>query len=291
MDFDGLKAFLAVAKAGSFSQAAERLYLTQPAVSKRIAALEGELGVRLFDRIGRRIDLTEAGRALLPKAAQLLDQAADLRRTVDNLSSEVSGVLSMATSHHIGLHRLPPVLGEFIGRYPQVQLDLRFMDSEQACRRVEAGELELAVVTLPREPSVNLLVESIWRDSLQIAVGPSHPLARLDQVDLAELCRHPAVLPGANTYTRAILEREIERAGLALNVGMTTNYLETLKMLVTVGMGWSLLPAVMCDDKVRVVAMAGLVLSRDLGLVRHRQRTASRAGLALQDLLLAHRGQ
>ena len=96
MDLANLNAFLAIAETGSFSEAGERLHLTQPAVSKRIAGLEQQLGVRLFDRLGREIGLTEAGRALLPRAYQILNVLDDTRRALTNLSGEVSGRLVLA---------------------------------------------------------------------------------------------------------------------------------------------------------------------------------------------------
>ena len=110
MDFAALKAFIAVAETGSFSAAAGRLFLTQPAVSKRIAALENELDARLFDRIGRTVALTEAGVALLPRAQKLLLELEDSIRTISSLSAETRGRLRFATSHHIGLYCLPSTL-------------------------------------------------------------------------------------------------------------------------------------------------------------------------------------
>lgn len=107
MDLANLNAFIAIAETGSFSGAGERLHLTQPAISKRIAGLEQQLKVRLFDRLGREVGLTEAGRALLPRAYQILNVLDDTRRALTNLTGEVSGRLTLATSHHIGLHRLP----------------------------------------------------------------------------------------------------------------------------------------------------------------------------------------
>ncbi|HBK49428.1 MAG TPA: LysR family transcriptional regulator, partial [Pseudomonas sp.] len=132
MDLANLSAFIAIAETGSFSGAAERLFLTQPAISKRIAGLEQQLDVRLFDRLGREVTLTEAGRALLPRAYQILNVLDDTRRALTNLTGAVSGRLTLATSHHIGLHRLPPLLRVFTRQYPAVALDIQFMDSEQA---------------------------------------------------------------------------------------------------------------------------------------------------------------
>ena len=144
MDLASLNAFIAIAETGSFSLAGERLHLTQPAISKRIAGLEQQLKVRLFDRLGREINLTEAGRALLPRAYQILGVLDDTRRALSNLSGEISGRLTLATSHHIGLHRLPPLLRAFTRAHPQVALDIQFLDSEVAYEEVLHGRAELA---------------------------------------------------------------------------------------------------------------------------------------------------
>ena len=281
MDIAALKAFTAVAAAGSFSTAAEHLYLTQPAISKRIATLENELDARLFDRIGRTVTLTEAGRALLPRAQNILVELEDSVRAISNLSGEVHGTLRFATSHHIGLHRLPPALKSFTQAHPQVRLDIRFMDSEEACSAVEHGELELGIVTLPPQPPPNLATRMIWQDPLGIVVSTHHPLADKSRVRLGELAQHPAILPAANTYTRQIAEQAFEKLGLKLDVALSTNYLETIKMLTSVGIGWSLLPVTMLDARTRKLAVRELSLQRSLGIVYHRERTLSNAAREL----------
>jgi DNA-binding transcriptional LysR family regulator len=281
MDIAALQTFVEVARHASFSEAAENLYLTQPAVSKRVAQLESELGTRLFDRIGRRVSLTAAGAALLPRARHLISEARELKRLVDDLAGEVRGRLVMGTSHHVGLHRLPPALKRFTAAYPEVELDIRFMDSEQACRAVETGDLELAIVTLPPDRPPQLELAEIWHDPLAFMVGPEHALAGRPRVSLAELSAHPAVLPGTTTYTRDILERAIHEAGATLRVNMATNYLETLHMLVATGLGWSLLPATLLDAQVVTIEVEGIRLARRLGAVTHRQRRLSNAGRAM----------
>lgn len=285
MDIGELQAFLAVVDTGSFSQAAERLFLTQPAISKRIASLEAELGAALFDRIGRRISLTEAGRALLPRARHILNEIEDSRRAVSTLSGKVEGRLSFATSHHIGLRRLPCMLRRYHQRYPQVTLDIRFMDSEQACQAVLRGELELAIVTLPTRTAENLAIQAIWQDRLAVLVAADHPLATAPPVTLPELTRWPAIMPAQGTYTREIIENAFSQQGLQVHVSMSTNYLETIKMLVGVGLGWSVLPLTLLDEQLHILELPDLELYRDLGLVRHAHRSLSSAARALQELL------
>lgn len=285
MDLEDLQAFIQVAQEGSFSRAAEHLHLTQPAVSKRVASLESELDSRLFDRIGHRIQLTESGRLLLPRAREILRQVEDTRRQVHNLSDAVGGVLTIGTSHHIGLHRLPPGLRHFTAAYPQVDLDIRFMDSEAACRAVEQGELELAIVTLPLQPSPALQAHALWRDRLRVVVNRDHELASHRHIDIKRLATYDAILPAEGTYTRAILEQALAPHGLHLNVSLSTNYLETIKMLVSVGLGWSMLPHTMIDEELHCLSLRGIKLERFLGVVTHRERTLSNAGRSLIETL------
>jgi DNA-binding transcriptional LysR family regulator len=284
MDWASLTAFVAVADQGGFSAAAEQLHLTQPAISKRIALLEDSLQVRLFDRLGRQVLLTEAGRLLLPRARQMLAEGQAARRALQDLGQDIGGRLSLATSHHIGLHRLPALLRRFSALHPRAALDIRFVDSEQAYAQVLHGDVELAVTTLgPTEAP--LQATTVWDDPLCFAVAPDHPLARLPKVTLADLAAHPAVLPDPGTFTHRIVAEMFARRGLSLRLRMTTNYLETIKMMVSVGLAWSALPRTMVDTQVQVLPVGGVQLSRQLGYVVHGGRTLSRAAQAFIELL------
>lgn len=285
MDTQNLRAFLEVAQSNSFSEAGEKLHLTQPAVSKRIAQLEAQLDTSLFDRIGRTVGLTEAGRALLPhaRAVQVELQAAE--RSVRDLTGEVSGNLRMATSHHIGLHRLPTALSHFSNAYPAVHIDIDFMDSEQAYELTLRGEIELAVVTLSPAPVEQVRVLPIWPDPLDFMVHTEHALAQQKHIDLATLSEHPAILPGLNTYTGQIIKSLFDERQLTLNVSIGTNYLETIRMMASIGLGWTVLPRSMLDDSLRVLPLKDARLERTLGVVHHEGRSLSRAAQAFIDAL------
>jgi len=280
MEVQQLQAFLLVAETGSFSIAAEKLHLTQPAVSKRVALLEEELGTALFDRIGRNIGLTEAGRALLPHARAIDAELRSAARSVRDLAGEVAGDLRLATSHHIGLHRLPPVLSGFSAAFPAVHIDIDFMDSEQAYDQIMQGRAELAVVTLAPTQEPSLIALPLWRDPLDFMVGRQHPLASKRTLELAQLAAHPAILPGLNTYTGQIVKRLFDREGVVLSVSMATNYLETIRMLASVGLGWTVLPRSMADPSLATLRVRGPAIERTLGIVYHRGRTLSRAARA-----------
>ncbi|MFW1676303.1 LysR family transcriptional regulator [Pontibacter sp. JAM-7] len=285
MDTNALQAFISVAQNASFSKAADQLYLTQSAISKRIALLEQQLGCRLFDRIGRTISLTEAGVTLLPRAQQVLIELDDARRALDNLAGGITGKLSLATSHHISLHRLPPLLKCFTQTYPDVELDLRFAESEVAYEGVLKGELELALITLSPNPDINIQSEVIWEDQLSYVVAPDHPLSSATSLELAQLTAYPAILPSSNTFTRQLVEALFAKHDLSLTVSMSTNYLDTIRMMVSIGLGWSLLPESLITADLTVLPVNATPVKRPLGAIVHRNRTLSNAASKLLEIL------
>jgi DNA-binding transcriptional LysR family regulator len=221
----------------------------------------------------------------LPRAYQILNVLDDTRRALTNLSGEVSGRLTLATSHHIGLHRLPALLRAFTRAHPQVALDIQFLDSEVAYEEVLHGRAELAVITLAPETREPVRAVAVWDDPLDFVAAPEHPLAKGDAVSLADVARHPAVFPGGNTFTHHIVQRLFEAQGLTPNIAMSTNYLETIKMMVSIGLAWSVLPRTMLDDQVTRLPLPGIQLSRQLGYIIHTERTLSNAARAFMALL------
>ena len=277
MNIQNLSAFIHVSETGSFSKAAERLYITQPAVSKRVSALEAELDAKLFDRIGKSVQLTEAGRALLPGCLRILAELEESKRILNNISGHIGGQLKIGTSHHIGLHRLPPVLIHYKQQYANVDLDIHFMDSEEACAAVLKGELEIAIATLPDKAPAKLATQLIWNDPLAVVVSRKHPLAAQKNVTLKQLVQHPAILPSQSTFTRALLEKMLGINTDKLKIAMETNYLETIKTMASIGLGWSVLPLTMCDKNLRPIDISNIRMQRQLGVAWHRERTLSNA--------------
>ena len=285
MDESQLKALVAINRHGSFTAAADSLHLTQPAVSKRVAALEMQLGTALFDRIGRNVRLTEAGHKLLPLAENMLLSFTNLRQCADNMNEQVSGSLSLGTSHHVGLHRLPPILHQYTDQYPDVELALHFVDSEDGVRGVESGELEMAIITLPEITPDSISATPVWDDPLALVAGRMHSLAKKDFIEVEELANHEAILPGINTYTRALLEEKLALSGCKLHVGLSTNFLETNKMMASIGLGWTILPETMLDETIKKISINGIDLRRKLGYVTHNNMTLSNAAKAMIGLL------
>jgi DNA-binding transcriptional LysR family regulator len=179
------------------------------------------------------------------------------------------------------------VLRQFSRDYPQVELDIHFIDSEEAWEGVLHGELEMGVVTLPPQPDERLQSDVIWRDPLVFMCAPEHPLAKVDNITLETLTGYSAILPSPVTFTRGIVERLFDEHNLKLNIAMSTNYLETIHMMVSIGLGWSVLPATMVDGSVVELAVDVPLPERELGVVIHPARTRSNAARAFLQALEA----
>ncbi len=287
MDPNSLKAFIAVVDQGSFSEAAETLHLTQPAVSKRLATLEHQLGVSLIDRGQRQLQITEAGSRLLPHARRILDEVHNARLSMRDDPGAVQGHLGLIASHHIGLHHLPTWLRRFNREHAAVTLGLQFMDSESAYDQMSKRLAELAFVTLDDRMDRRFEVHVRWQDPMAFVVGPGHPLADLANPTLADLAHFNALLPEAGTSTTRAVSRLFLEASLSLSPQMPTNYLETIKVMTSVGLGWSVLPHSMIDETLKVLPLTEAV-SRMLGAIGLRGRLltpAARAMLAIVDEL------
>lgn len=163
------------------------------------------------------------------------------------------------------------------------------MDSEDACHAVERGDLELAIVTLPHSKTEKLRTELIWNDPLAIMVSHDHLLNTKKPISVNVLSQHPAVIPGKGTYTREILERVLKDYELKPRVAMSTNYLETLKMLASIGLGWTLLPISMQDEDLVQVKLPEFNVNRSLGLVTHMDRTLSNPASSMKKICLQQR--
>jgi DNA-binding transcriptional LysR family regulator len=296
MDTQSLQAFISVAETESFSLAAQRLHLTQPAVSKRIANLEETLDVQLFDRLPRKAILSPAGEALLPKARHIITELMDIKTELASLSGDVSGTLRIGTSHHIGLHHLPHLLRQFHTAYPNVKLAMQFLGSEAACEALALGELDIAFATLPLNDHPKLDMQAVWRDPLKFVCAHTHPLAKNKRSSFKELSQHEAILPEANTVTFEIIENAFKNEGVSLQtalpsrhretISMMSSYMETIKMMTSVGLGWAVLPEHMAIDKDLIqLKVSSKIIYRELGVLQRKGKTLGTAGRAFLAIL------
>lgn len=293
MDTQLLIAFITAAENQSFSKTAEILGISQSAVSKRIALLEKFVDSLLFDRISRRIVLTETGKALLPRAKQIIQAIDDTQQFMLDRGGAVSGQLRIATSHHIGIHRLPKTLSRFKTNYPDVHLQLHFIDSEQAIEAILHGDYDLALITLSDDilEDKNECIQShtLWEDPMFFVSNHGHPLSQHKSLELDQLAGYPAILPDTSTQTTQLVKRLFNNAGQELNIAMNTNHLDAIKMMISVGLGWSVLPKTLITDQLHHLALHKRdntpALTRFLGCIYHRERTLSNAARAMVNLL------
>lgn len=275
LSVESLQAFVAVVDSGAFSAAAERLHLTQPAISKRIQSLESTLGRPLFERLGRRVRPTEVAERLLPEAREILARLRAIEQQIADLDTAVRGRIRLATSHHIALHRLPAPLTTLRGRYPELELSLAFMDSEAGIQAVLRGDADLALATLPEDLPAEAQAHVVWTDELV----PMIARRRADEPPADTLQRlrdWPAILPPADSTTRRRIEQALAAEGLRPAAAQESPYLEVIRMMIAAGLGIGFLPRDMATDELAILDWPAPPITRQLGWVRHADRYRSR---------------
>ncbi len=285
LNLQDLALFSAVVQHGSFTGAARALNLTQPAVSKRIQSLEEQLGTPLIVRLPRKIELTEAGRVLHERCQHILREVENTTLAIRNLDAHVGGILRLATSHHIGIHYLPGLVREIRSRYPDIRLDLHFMTSEQSADALLSGEVDLALCTLPDQFDPPLAGHLVWEEKLVFVAGEHHPLHQNSRLTLRHLIEHANILPSEDTYTFRRVAECFTREGLSLTPGTPANFIETIRALVAVDLGWSVLPAFMVNGAIRRLPLPELFITRPLGIMLDTRRTRSTVAGAFLDVL------
>jgi len=287
MDTRQLAAFCAVVERKSFSQAAERLGVTQPAVSLQVRSLEKRLGRKLLDRSGRRVEPTEAGAALYRSAQRMLqleEQLVDELQAADG--GELGGTLHVGASTGPGSTVVPVLLCEFQRANPGVAVSLSISDTQSVVERVAEREIELGVVGAARRHR-GVVFEPFFRDEVVLAVPPQHGFANRT-VTLAELREEPLVVMQEGAGVRQVIEDELRKAGIRLRdlePRLELGLQESAKAAVVAGYGVTFISraAVSADLAVGTLATArveGLDPARDISLVRSAGRSPTRAAEA-----------
>ena len=281
MNFAQLKAFLAVARHGSFSKAAETLYLTQPAISKQVQALEELVGTRLFDRLGRSILLTQAGNILHNHAHVAFQTLEEARETIAQLRGLQRGHLRISAASTIGTYMLPQPLGELKARYPGIEISLAITNKARVVQQVLSHEVELGFVGPPVEPA-ELEREEYLLDELVLIMAPTHRLAHQESVAVAELVEEVFILREQGSGTREIMEEELARVRVSLKKAMELGSTEAIKQAVAANLGVSIVSKFaisleMQKGRLAVAKLPDLNLRRQLFIIYHRGRTLSPA--------------
>ena len=290
MDINNLLAFIEVADKRSFSKSAETLNLTQPAVSKRIASLESELSSRLFDRVGRKVHLTEAGKVLLPSALKINSEVNRIESEICNLGKEVRGKLSIGVAEHISVDRLALLLKGFREAYSEVEIDLQFTGSQETLDDVENGILDMGLCSIlgsGKEDRIHPRLRDIevWSDKLRIAVEKNHPLASNEYVSIPQLASFPAILPREYSAVRKSIDNAMVSRQVEAMVSLEATDFHTIRSMAAIGLGWACLPECEVDDSLVVLNVTELNINHSVALVRNPDRSMSRAAQAFVDTL------
>jgi DNA-binding transcriptional LysR family regulator len=286
MDTRQLQAFCAVVEKKSFSQAAEQLGVTQPAVSLQVRALEQRLGQSLLDRSGRRVEPTEAGRRLYKNAQRMLALEQQLLEEVSDDDDRLAGTLAIGASTGPGAHLVPLLLCEFQREHPDLHIALSIWDTQTVIEHVADRQLELGVVgALRRHRSLEF--EPLVRDEIVLAVPAGHHAAG-GTITVDELKEETLIVMQEGAGVRQVVEEELRRAGLRLRgvePKLELGLQESVKSAVAAGYGVTFISRTaiegeLASGRLAAAQVEGVEPARQIYIVRARGRSATRAAEA-----------
>ncbi|MBI3615190.1 MAG: LysR family transcriptional regulator [Candidatus Omnitrophica bacterium] len=237
MDLQQVRAFQAVVREGSFSKAAHRLFRTQPTVTMAVQALERDLGVKLFDRLGRRTRLTPAGQTFLESVGPLLEQWEGLGSYVREAVSEtVSGPVRIGAGESALLYLLPGPIRRFQKRYPEVSITARNQPAEETLAMLKSGELDFGFRALSNVPD-NLFYRPSRTFDRMVIAPKGHPVFGQGRITLKVLGQYPLIMPWKGSTTRQLVERAFEEARISYQIGLEAGGIEIIKRYAALGLG------------------------------------------------------
>ena len=289
MDLDQLHTFLEIVRLKSFSKAAQTCYRTQPAISAQVRQLEQEMNTTLFERLGTRIALTQAGKIFVDYAQQILELRRQAQDSINELERQPRGELVIAANEATCIYVLPHVFSGFKKEFPNVQL---LVDRSYGSHVVDAVTDNLAdfgIVQLPIQEK-RLQVVQIHTDEIKLLVPAGHPLGQLESATPRDLIGHLILLPKSGT-TRARLNAWLEPVEDEIQVSMELDSTEMLKRFSLAGMGVSFMAASHFEEeeksgRMHAVSLAPDPLVRRLGLVYRKDKALSKAALGFINVVM-----
>jgi len=283
-----LRLFTAVVDQGGFTKAAQALHLSQPAISKSLNELERQLHLKLLDRSGRSIRLTDAGRLLHARGRELFGVERIAERELRELRGLKRGALRVAASTTIATYMLPPVLGRFRTRHPAVRLRIASANTRTVLKMLLESRVDVALVEGPiSHPRVE--VRPWMQDELVVIAPPHHPAAARP-VEIHELPSFPFLVREPGSGTRVVGQRALARHGVRLTNTMRIGGTEAIKQAVASGLGLAIVSRAAAADqialgRIAVVSVVDLVINRTLTQIKLRDRLPSGTARELELLL------
>ncbi|RAO76708.1 LysR family transcriptional regulator [Dyella jiangningensis] len=269
-----LRAFLAVARLQHFRRAAESLHLSQPAVSRHVAELESELGLKLFDRNTREVVPTEAGRYLESAIGRVLDELEGVLAHVHSESERRRGKVHVASVPTLSAGLMPPCIAECARRFPELVIQLHDQAQTMVLDSVRGGEVDFGLAIEPPDTG-EFDSELILRDPFVLVCRPDHPLATLDRVPWRKLQGQPLILLDYSSGSRRLIDQVFARRGIEPTVVQQTGHTHTAFRMVEAGLGISVSPALSPPPATLVTRPLTPQEHRDVVLLKRRQRSLS----------------
>lgn len=290
MNLHHLRVFLAVARRRSYSRAAGELFISQPTVSLQVKKLEEELGTELFDLLGKKVYLTEAGETLFEYAQKIFTLVSEAQSAMEELSDLQKGRLALGASTTPGIYLLPGVLGGLKKDFPRAAIHLEISNTHKVVEAVMTNRLDLGVVGEEFTVHSELHIVHLLKDELTLITAPDHPLAKTKKARPGRLAKESFIMREQGSSTRKLVEETLRKEFIQPQVVMELDSVEAVKQAVAAGLGISLVSkyAISAELKAGIlsaVEVPGLRLKRDINLIYHKDKRLSKLSLKFIDYL------
>jgi DNA-binding transcriptional LysR family regulator len=293
---DQLRILKAIASEGSFKRAADSLYVSQPAVSLQVQNLERQLNVPLFDRGGRRAQLTEAGHLLLDYGEKILTLCQETCRAIEDLQNLQGGTLIVGASQTTGTYLLPRMIGMFRQRYPDVAVQLQVHSTRRTSWSVANGQVDLAIIggEVPSELQETLQITPYAEDELALILPVFHPLAKVPTIQKDDLYKLQFIALDSQSTIRKVIDQVLARCGVdtrRLKIEMELNSIEAIKNAVQSGLGAAFVSISAIEKELQMgvlhrAPINDMIVKRTLSVITNPNRYCSKAAEAFSREIL-----
>jgi len=287
-----LKIFRDIAYTKSFVKAARMNFITQPSVSAHLKQLEEELQVKLFDRVPKKVIITQAGILYLQHVDDILNRCDNLLALTENREGSIKGVIRIASIHSIGMYELGPFLKKFMQQYPRIEIHLEYQDSFNVYELVEKRKVNIGMVAYPKKHT-KVKTTIYGKDQLVLIVPAGHHLAHSKQINIQQIVNEPFIAFDSNTPTRKQIDKLLKKNKIIVNIKMINNNIFALKKAVEAGIGISIVPLDTIEDEVKkgdicVVKLIDVELYRPLALLTPKNGEVRKVEKLFMDSLISH---
>lgn len=279
MNFNQLKTFYFAVKYGSYSAAAEALYITQPAVTKQVQQLEATYGIKFLNRFGKKMVFTDAGEVLYDFADKIFQIESQAEESLRDFQQRKSGRLRIHASESFGAYYLPFIINIFKKKYPNIHISVNIFPNQEVIENTIKLENDLGFISYLFEHK-KLIIQDVLEDRLVLIVPPSHPFARMKLLDPQKLDGQPIIMHEKGSATRDIVDSFIGRNNLSVFIALELSNNEAIKRAVEEGVGISLISEHVVSEevkrrKLKSIPLADPTMKRKFYLIHHKDKYLS----------------